>query len=455
MPVDITDKYIRIRMRDLGQFVLDSFRTTELSKEQGLSAVMGRLKSDPNGRMVIQTYLFYPIKWSLDKARRWVEEHKAAPCRSECPMVCAIATNPIGRAIGLAVKGEKEDGRLLPVEAVIMPGSGQITITGLVGQVMEEAARVAISLIRSRTQEDLSRMDFHIHIPEGGVQKDGPSAGLAMFLALYSAINKKPLPQIAVTGEIDLSGKLLRVGGIRGKVEAAYQAGLAGVILPEANLLDLPGDIPIPIQFAETVDQALVILSEAKDLSFTKQSIKEEQNVDRLKVIQAAGLEETASDEAILAGIETMKKSLEEKEKLLASGPKPEETQALQVKIALLETSLKTLEEREKKSRIDSLVARGLEEGRLTKATEPKFRTLAEKNFEDAEKFLVEMPVLIPRDRLLHLKGGPQNQEESPVFGDGSRPIDQERLALHNKAKGYMKEKGEKNYIAALRAVGG
>src|SRR3990167_7400512 len=87
MPVDITDKYIRIRMRDLGQFVLDSFRTTELSKEQGLSAVMGRLKSDPNGRMVIQTYLFDRIKWSLDKARRWVEEHKAAPCRSECPMV--------------------------------------------------------------------------------------------------------------------------------------------------------------------------------------------------------------------------------------------------------------------------------------------------------------------------------------------------------------------------------
>lgn len=455
MPIDITDRYIRIRVKNPESFIEGSFVTIELSKEKGISAIMGKLRDDPDGRMKIQTYLFDKEKWTVDKARRWVEEHKAAPCRAVCPMICAIATNPIGRAIGLGVIGNGEEGRLLPVEAVVMPGSGQITITGLMGRAMEESARVAISLVRSRITE-AQRNDFHVHIPEGWVEKDGPSAGLAMFLALYSAVTKKPLPRIAVTGEIDLNGKVLAVGGIRAKVEAAWHAGLDGVILPIANLPDIPGDVPMPIQHVETVDQALKFLWNQKIMEFSNiagSKKEEEKKMDRQKIIEAAGLEPTASDEAILAGIRTMREGLQEKERLLASAPKEGEVQALKNKVSILETSLKDLEEREKRARLDALIARGYEEGKIVKATEEEFRALAEKNFEGAEKFLAKIPPMVPKDRLSLARGG--NQEELGTYGDGTIPVDQERLALHNKAKAYMKEKGEKDYITALRAVGG
>lgn len=154
----------------------------------------------------------------------------------------------IGMSTGMA--WTEAGGDILFIEVALMPGRGQLILTGQLGDVMKESAQAAISYIRSRAQEYgidsklFQKTDIHIHVPEGAVPKDGPSAGLAITTAVVSALTKIPVHRtVAMTGEITLRGRALEIGGVKEKVIAAHRAGIKTVILPKENKKDLE-DVP-------------------------------------------------------------------------------------------------------------------------------------------------------------------------------------------------------------------
>ena len=158
-------------------------------------------------------------------------------------------------------------GDTLFIETAVVPGTGRIELTGQLGDVMQESARTAITYIRSIAseygiEEDFyKKYDLHVHVPEGAVPKDGPSAGVTMFTSVMSALTGIPVKKdVAMTGEITLRGKVLPVGGIKEKVLAAHRAGIRTILLPEENKADI-GDIP------QTVRKQLtfVLLNKAKE----------------------------------------------------------------------------------------------------------------------------------------------------------------------------------------------
>jgi ATP-dependent Lon protease len=158
------------------------------------------------------------------------------------------AADEIGLANGLAVT--MFGGDLLPTEVTVVPGKGKLTLTGKLGEVMQESAQAAMSYIRSRSESfGLSRdfqtkVDIHVHFPEGAIPKDGPSAGITMATAITSALLRLPVHQhIAMTGEITLRGRVLPIGGLKEKILAAHRAGVTTVLMPEENKKDLK-DIP-------------------------------------------------------------------------------------------------------------------------------------------------------------------------------------------------------------------
>jgi len=173
----------------------------------------------------------------------------------------------IGVSTGLA--WTEFGGELLETEIGVMRGKGKLTLTGQLGDVMQESARAAVSYLRSRTDmlgvdpEFNENRDLHIHVPEGAIPKDGPSAGITMATALVSALAEIPVRKdLAMTGEITLRGKVLPVGGIKDKVLAAYRAGITEVILPQENEKDLE-DIPdevreiLDVHLVESMDEVL------------------------------------------------------------------------------------------------------------------------------------------------------------------------------------------------------
>lgn len=173
----------------------------------------------------------------------------------------------IGIAVGLAVS--ESGGSILPVEATVMEGKGNLVLTGQLGDVMQESAQAALSYLRSHKEklglkkDFYKNLDVHIHVPEGAIPKDGPSAGVAMLTAAASALSKKKVKKkVAMTGEITLRGKVLPVGGIKGKVLAAHRDGIKTVILPKENekdLQEIPSYVSKKINFllVEDIDQVL------------------------------------------------------------------------------------------------------------------------------------------------------------------------------------------------------
>ena len=180
----------------------------------------------------------------------------------------AMASSIPGVATGLA--WTPVGGDILFVEAARMPGAGKLILTGQLGEVMKESAQAALSLVKARTQQFgvapdmLERSDIHVHVPAGATPKDGPSAGVAMFVALTSLLTGRPVrTDLAMTGEISLRGLVLPIGGVKEKVLAALRAGITTVMLPARNrrdLEDIPADARDQLRFVwlENVDQAIV-----------------------------------------------------------------------------------------------------------------------------------------------------------------------------------------------------
>jgi ATP-dependent Lon protease len=175
--------------------------------------------------------------------------------------------NEIGLATGLA--WTEVGGSVLAVEATIMEGKGRPILTGKLGDVMQESAQAAMSYVRSRSTQfglpkDFYRsLDIHVHVPEGAIPKDGPSAGITICASIVSALSKIPVRrEVAMTGEITLRGKILPIGGVKEKLLAAHRMGLHTVLLPKDNEKDL-ADIPqeilscLTVHFVETMDEVL------------------------------------------------------------------------------------------------------------------------------------------------------------------------------------------------------
>jgi ATP-dependent Lon protease len=186
----------------------------------------------------------------------------------------------VGVATGLA--WTEAGGELLETEVGLMKGKGKLTLTGKLGEVMQESARAAVSYTRAQADllgidpEFTESTDLHIHVPEGAIPKDGPSAGITMATALISALTRKPVRKdVAMTGEITLRGKVLPVGGIKDKVLAAFRAEIVEIILPNQNEKDLE-DIPkevreqLEVHLVESMDEVLRLALDSEVVAMPK-----------------------------------------------------------------------------------------------------------------------------------------------------------------------------------------
>ena len=179
-------------------------------------------------------------------------------------VVTGLAWTPVG-------------GDILFIESALIPGKGELILTGQLGDVMKESAQIAKSLIKARLQFmaptfDFTKYDIHVHLPAGGIPKDGPSAGITLLTSLASVVSRIPVnPRIAMTGEISLRGKVLPVGGIKEKIIAAHRAGVNKIILSKRNekdLKEIPDDVKSQIEFV-LVDHINEVLAATLHIDLT------------------------------------------------------------------------------------------------------------------------------------------------------------------------------------------
>jgi ATP-dependent Lon protease len=255
-------------------------------EEHGLDADKLRVE-DEALKVMIEKYTreagVRGLKKQLAKTARYVSE-KIVSGETDLPYVvrAEMLKEVLGKEIIRQEEARKENvpgvvtglawtpvgGDILFIEGTFMPGTGKLTLTGQLGDVMKESAQISLSLVRSRLANtensfNFTTSDVHIHVPSGATPKDGPSAGVTLFTALTSLITGKAVdPKLAMTGEITLSGAVLPVGGIKEKVLAAHRAGIKKVILPKENerdLEDVPEDVRNELQFVpvETIEEVL------------------------------------------------------------------------------------------------------------------------------------------------------------------------------------------------------
>ncbi len=255
-------------------------------EEHGLSPAELRF-SDQALKTIIREYTYEAGVRNLEReigricrkvARRLAEGKKA--CKLVTPTVVYTYLGPprytddldqdsdeVGVAMGIA--WTEAGGDMMPVEVSLMPGKGNLILTGQLGEVMQESAQAALSYARSHAEElgikeiDFDQLDIHIHVPEGSVQKDGPSAGVTLATALISALTGRPVRhKVAMTGEITLRGRVLAVGGLKEKVLAAHRAKAEVVVIPRRNqkdLVEIPKNVQRELKFvyAERIADAL------------------------------------------------------------------------------------------------------------------------------------------------------------------------------------------------------
>jgi ATP-dependent Lon protease len=203
-----------------------------------------------------------PIEITPQRVRDFLKKERFESDTSEAFEIPGIST-------GLAVTAFGGD--ILFIEATRMKGKGQLTLTGQLGDVMRESAQIAHSFVRSKATQlcidtaGFEETDLHIHVPAGAIPKDGPSAGVAMIMAIASLFSGRPVhSDVGMTGEVTLRGRVLPVGGIKTKVLAAHRAGLKKVILPKRNerdLEDVPDEVRNDLEFVlvERIDEALEV----------------------------------------------------------------------------------------------------------------------------------------------------------------------------------------------------
>jgi len=227
-------------------------------------------------RKVVKEIVLDSTKTSIDVSSENLEEYLGV---KRFRFGLAEEKDQVGHVTGLA--WTEVGGELLTIETVVMPGKGKQNLTGQLGDVMKESIYAAMTVMRSRAQvlgirgEVFDKTDIHVHVPEGAIPKDGPSAGIGMCTALISALTKIPVrADLAMTGEITLRGEVLPIGGLKEKLLAAHRGGIKKVLIPEENrrdLTEIPDNIKkdleiVPVQWIDEVLE-LALVSPTKPLT--------------------------------------------------------------------------------------------------------------------------------------------------------------------------------------------
>jgi len=233
---------------------------------------------------IVRTPTEEPISITFNSLRKYLGIYKYRQSQKE-------KENRVGMSTGLA--WTEMGGEILHIEVTTMPGKGELTITGNLGDVMKESARAAMSYVRSRARalklplDFYQKMDIHIHIPEGAIPKDGPSAGIAMATAIASVLTKLAVKHdVAMTGEITLRGRVLPIGGLKEKILAAHRSDITKILIPKDNEKDL-SEVPknilktltiVPVDHMDQVLREALSLSDSE--SFLKEAVETEDKED-------------------------------------------------------------------------------------------------------------------------------------------------------------------------------
>ncbi len=311
IPAPLQDRMEIIRLPGYTEFeklrIAERFLVPKQTKGNGLSPDQITFSRKAIIRMV--------RRYTREAGVRELERQIAKVCRKVARKIVdgsiakgiEISHQDIGRFLGVPKfrYGEREQslktgianglawtevgGELLTVEVALMPGSGKLTVTGKLGEVMQESAQAAMSYVRSRAlslglrPDFYDKIDIHIHVPEGATPKDGPSAGITITAAILSALTKQPFPNdLAMTGEITLRGRILPIGGLKEKLLAAKRGLIARVVVPRENerdLIEVPKKIRkgLEIVLVDHMDEALrIVFPEIRDAFLPSDQLSEQ-----------------------------------------------------------------------------------------------------------------------------------------------------------------------------------